>query len=152
MEFQRITNGCGSRRSRNPGGFQLCPRQDINLLPLKAGSQKQLGGSSVLLSMNCQNLSLPRGNNGQKLSPSKHQRISASVSCAPLSVTSLNAVICPQNRAKKCQQKCQQISSRGVRGEFSTSSPVLIESSSISVPKSGGEGRRFRPSPPFAIS
>jgi len=52
-----------------------------------------------------------------------------------------------QNDPKKCQQKCQQNSSKVVQGEFSRSSPALYGNSPISVPKIRGEGRRFRPSP-----
>lgn len=52
-----------------------------------------------------------------------------------------------KNGRKKCQQKCQQNSSRVARGQNSTVPPAPLVNTSISVPKVGGEGRRFRPSP-----
>jgi hypothetical protein len=53
-----------------------------------------------------------------------------------------------QNGCKKCQQNCQQISSRVVRGQVLRSTPASYGNSPISMPKGRGEGRRFRPSPP----
>src|SRR5690349_19309595 len=56
------------------------------------------------------------------------------------------------NDEKKCQQNCQQKSSKVVRGQFATSSPALYGNLSISGPKGRGEGRRFRPSSPSYIA
>ncbi len=63
-----------------------------------------------------------------------------------------NAAGWSQNDPKKCQQKCQQNSSKVVQGPFSRSSAALYGNSPISVPKVRGEGRRFRPSPPTSFS
>lgn len=60
-----------------------------------------------------------------------------------------NVGVWSKNNPKKCQQKCQQNSSTVVQGPFWRSSPALYGNSPISVPKIRGEGRRFRPSPPF---
>lgn len=59
-----------------------------------------------------------------------------------------NVGVWSKNNPKKCQQKCQQNSSKVVQGPFSRSSPASFGNSPISVPKTRGEGRRFRPSPP----
>jgi hypothetical protein len=116
---------------------------------LKKHVQNHSVYSSSQLRMTLNNLPPPQGDNRPDLAAAKLRRISAVVTHAPASVTSLDAVFRIKNRVKKCQQNCQQKSSRGVRREFGTSSPVLFESSPISVPKTRGEGRRFRPSPPI---
>ena len=126
-------------------GFQLCLLPDAHALHSKLGVQKLIGCSSFPVSMNSRILSLPQDNYGPSFAYAKHRRISAGIFHPPV----FNDIGGRSKlRPKKCQQNCQQKSSRGVRGEFSTSSPVSLESSPISVPKTRGEGRRFRPSPP----
>lgn len=75
----------------------------------------------------------------------KHRRISGSVFHAP---AANDVVERPKNSRKKCQQKCQQISTRVAQGQNLTVPPAPLVNTSISVPTGRGEGRRFRPSPP----
>jgi hypothetical protein len=53
-----------------------------------------------------------------------------------------------ENARQKCQQKCQQNSTKVARGQILTIPPASLVNTSISVPNFRGEGRRFRPSPP----
>lgn len=76
----------------------------------------------------------------------KHIWIFAAVSYPPV----INDVgVWFENGRRKCQQKCQQTSTRVARGKILTIPPASMVNTSIGVPKGRGEGRRFRPSPPF---
>jgi hypothetical protein len=123
-----------SQERSNPRNFEIRRGQS---LPVSSADRRQklaarnlTGCSSVPVSMNSRILSLPQDNHGPNFAYAKHRRISAGIFHPPV-FNDIGGQV--KRHSKKCQQNCQQESSRGLRREFSTSSPVLLESSLIRV-------------------